>query len=245
MKLIDIQGAAPYLPGTPHEIFSGCGRRRCILPLRTPLRIPQPPGKSLGRTPATRLLSRTWIILLKSSIYGLLVVAAASSGAKADDWFAEDKESWPATEYRKVENDFGAWLFVTPDLDWPERWSTPRSHIPHFRQADSLRVGDELAVLIFIINPATDEENQLSVVCDLRIIRPNLSLSVDEQDLSCLSGDAVENSEAIYLSPIYVRFIGDDDDPLGEWIIEVRITDKLRNISLELRKRLILEASSQ
>jgi|GEM_PF-6563710 len=36
----------------------------------------------------------------------------------AFNYLGPDLSSWPQNESRKVEADFGAWLLVTPDLDW-------------------------------------------------------------------------------------------------------------------------------
>ena len=81
--------------------------------------------------------------------YYMLIFLFLSSGSFAEEYLGKDLSSWPQTEARKVQNDFAAWLLVTPNLDWQKRWDIPPDTIPYFDEASEVRIGEQLVILTF------------------------------------------------------------------------------------------------
>jgi hypothetical protein len=127
---------------------------------------------------ATRALIATVLVTIP-------VLASAGDSA----WLGPDRQQWPDTEFRKTKNDFAAMLLVTPDTDWDRKWNTPPDTIPRFREAKTVKIGQELVILTFFVNPKTDQNRTAHVRCSIRVARPNKTLAVNERDLSCLEGE--------------------------------------------------------
>ena len=164
--------------------------------------------------------------------YLLLLVLLAIPHAHAGEYFGKDLSSWPQTEARKTKNDFAAWLLVTPNLDWQQRWDTPPDTIPHFDEANEVHVGEKLVVLTFFANPGTTANGHSFVKCSLKVTRPDGSLSVPEQLFDCLNGVLQGNPRNIRLSPAAIEFTAEPTDPLGVWVVAVTLEDTVRNVTL-------------
>jgi hypothetical protein len=178
--------------------------------------------------------------ILRLFLFSLLLIASAAS-AESGKWLGPDRSTWPNTEYRQTKSDFGGWLLITSDLDWQQKWNTPPDAVPYFNEAKSVKVGEQLVILTFFVNPKTDQGNRASVRCDIKVTRPDKSTSVYQQGIPCLSGELIGNPNHIRLSPAVIHFLGEKKDPLGNWVVEVVITDVKRNISLNLKTSFLLE----
>ena len=174
--------------------------------------------------------------------YILLLLISLNAAAADGQYFGRDKSKWTNTEYRKTKNDFAAWLMVTPDIDWKSKWDTPPDTVPYFNEADKLKVGEQVAILTFFVNPKTDRNKQANVVCSLKVTRPDSSVSAEQDNIPCLVGELKGNPNYIRLSPAVIQFTGEDSDLLGVYTVAVGVTDVLRKTTLNLVSRFTLEA---
>lgn len=175
----------------------------------------------------------------------LCAVVWLSFNAYGNDsaWLGPDRSKWPDTEFRKIKNDFGAVLLVTPDTDWRQKWNTPPDTIPRFREAKTVKLGEQLVILTFFVNPKTDAERNVNVVCGIKVTRPNKTISVNERNIPCMRGPLTGNPDYIRLSPAVIQFIGERTDPLGKWLVEVDIEDVNRKTILHLQTHFTLIGS--
>ncbi len=155
--------------------------------------------------------------------------------SQAEEYLGPDLSSWPQTDARKVQNDFAAWLLVTPNIDWQQRWETPPDTIPYFDEAKGVHVGERLVILTFFTNPGVDDSRRSLIKCSLKVTRPDGSPSVPEQHFNCLDGEMVGNPRHIRLSPAIIQFTAEPNDPLGIWLVEVTLEDTVRNVTLSLK----------
>ena len=179
---------------------------------------------------------------MKIAILLSLMFVSQNIGAFEGQYFGSDKSTWTNTEFRKTKNDCAAWLMVTPDLDWQGKWDTPPDTVPHFNEADKLKVGERVVILTFFVNPQTDEDKQAHVIYSLKVIRPNSSVSAEQKSIPCLVGELKGNPNYIRMSPAVIQFTGEETDPLGEYIVEVSVSDVLRQVTLNLVSKFTLEA---
>lgn len=105
-------------------------------------------------------------------------------------------------------------------------------------------MGEELVILTFFVNPKPDDDDNANVLCSIKATRPNDTVSVDEKNIPCMKGRVSENPDNIHLSPAIINFVGEKNDPLGKWLIEVEIQDVNRNTTLQLKTHFILKAGS-
>jgi len=166
--------------------------------------------------------------------YFVLLLMFIFLNAHAEEYLGRDMASWPQTDARKVKDDFAAWLLVTPNMDWQEKWDTPPDTIPYFDEAKEVQVGDQLAVLTFFANPGIDESGHAVVRCSLKVTRPDGTLSVPKQDFDCMNGALRGEPRNIRLSPAVIQFTAEPSDVKGIWKVDVVLEDTVREVTLDL-----------
>ena len=179
-----------------------------------------------------------------NKLSSIVLIIASFQAIGADNvWLGPDRSKWADTEFRKTENDFTGLLLVTPDTDWERKWNTPPDTIPYFREAESVKVGEELVILTFFVNPKPDDGGNAHVLCSIKATRPNGTVPIDEKNIPCMKSQVSSNPDNIHLSPAIINFVGEKNDPLGKWLIEVEIQDVNRNTTLQLKTHFILKAA--
>jgi hypothetical protein len=102
-------------------------------------------------------------------------------------------------------------------------------------------VGGKATILIFIVNPKLNAQGEVDIRCGLRIIRPDGGTSIDEKNVVCLGGKLQGDPRSVRLAAPVITFIGEPQDPLGEWRIEISVKDALRDTTLPLRASFSLQ----
>ena len=164
-----------------------------------------------------------------------LLLLGAAAFAQDSAWKDEDGNPVPESESRKSQDGFSGMLLVTPDQDWQEKWETPESHIPRFTEAERVSVGGVLTIMIFFSNPLEDQSGSARVQCDLRVIRPDRTYSVDLNGAECFSGSLAGRPHNVRLSGVLLQFVAEPTDLPGTWTTEVRLTDVVRDVHLDMR----------
>lgn len=170
-------------------------------------------------------------------LYSILVAAALAVPhvTQQGTWRGDDGKPSPNTESRKSIRGFGGWLLVTPDQDWREKWSTPSGTVPRFNEAHAVQRGGKLTVLIFLANPALTAAGEADVTCDLEVVRPTGTHSIQDHDVMCLKGELHGAASSVYLAAPALAFTGEAADPLGEWLVRVTLKDNVRHVSMSLK----------
>ncbi len=112
---------------------------------------------------------------------------------------------------------------------------TPPETTPGFTQADEVHPGGELFLLTFLSNPQLDENRVPKVHCDLRMLRPDGSTSIDERDVPCCTAALPGPPTLLYMTNLHLKFVAEASDPKGTWTAQVVVRDLLRNVSLPLQ----------
>ena len=155
-------------------------------------------------------------------------------------WKNQDGTAIEQRENQQSKEGFGGLLLVTPDKDWLKKWVTPPEHVPRFTTTREASIGDELNILSFFANPMLDDERQFKILCDIRVIRPDDSISINESDIPCAVGTLETSPMSVFMTQASIMFIGEPNDPLGEWTIEVTLTDANRGVTLPLKTSFML-----
>jgi hypothetical protein len=172
---------------------------------------------------------------MKYFVTAVIVLLASTTSAKVGFWKDEVGRAIPETEARKSKNDFAGWLLVTPDEDWQAKWNTPSHTVPTFKEAKDVSRGKKLFVLIFFSNPKLDAAGIADVRCDLRVTRPDRSVSIDQKEATCFKGPIMGSPYNLYLSAPAIVFVGEPADPTGAWSVDVVLRDNTRHTELSLR----------
>jgi hypothetical protein len=172
---------------------------------------------------------------MKHIVTAVILLLASTTSANVGFWKDEMGRAIPETGARQSKDGFAGWLLVTPDEDWQAKWNTPPHTVPTFKEAREVNRGKKLFVLIFFSNPKLDAAGMADVQCDLRVIRPDRSLSIDQKGATCYKGPIMDSPYNLYLSAPAIAFIGESADPSGVWNVEVTLRDNARNTELSLR----------
>ena len=126
-------------------------------------------------------------------------------------------------------------MLVTPDSDWQAKWATPADTAPHFREANAVARDGQVFVLIFIANPGFSGSGGADVTCDLAVVRPDGSYSVNQPNAECLRTNLQGPANHVYLAAPVIGFVGASSDPLGAWVIRVVLRDNVRKTNVSLK----------
>ena len=159
---------------------------------------------------------------------------------EAGIWTDADGNPSPEVESQKVIDGFSGMLLVTSDSDWEEKWNTPVEHAPSFATTETVEVGGTVTTLIFFANPLVDDSGTAHIVCDIRVIRPDGSCSIDAKGVDCYSGPVEGDQFNVRLAGPVLGFLGEPSDQLGEYITEVTLVYSVRQVRLNLRTRFTL-----
>ena len=176
-------------------------------------------------------------MIQKISLIAILYVSMLSIAIATDEggWVDRDGNPVPDSEDMKSAGGFGGWLVVTPDADWEAEWNTPSEHSPNFKTVEEVRVGEVLAILPLFINPKLDSNGFARVHCNIRIVRPDQTISMDETNLNCFTYKLTTDPRSVWLSALIPKFIGEPGDPKGKWFVELVLRDMVRNITIPLK----------
>lgn len=174
---------------------------------------------------------------MKQLFTTLLLAALVAGSAHADEvtWRGPNGEPASDTDSRKSANGFGGWVASTSDADWLDRWEHPASGTPSFTESKSVRRGEKLTILIFVLNAAPDAQNVVNVRCDLRVTRPDGSRPVDAADVTCLQGEIKGPPGGIRIAGPIINFVGEPTDQIGTWTVDVSLKDAVRDTTLALK----------
>lgn len=156
---------------------------------------------------------------------------------------AEDDSSWlladgtpaPNTDSQKSIKGFGGWLLVTPDKDWEKKWNTPVENTPSFSVAKEVEIGEELTILPFFVNPKLNDDKLVNILCDISVQKPDGSFSFDERGIPCATGIYEGDVNSVLLANTVVKYVGEEGDAFGEWVVRFKFTDAIRNVSVPLK----------
>jgi hypothetical protein len=181
-----------------------------------------------------------YIYILLLTVLSSVSYANFESNVSREGWVTKDGKPVPNSDNMKSIKGFGGWLIITPDKDWAEKWETPSHTTPTFSEANEVEYGQQLTILKFFINPLVDKQGNVNITCGIKITRPDNTVSIDNQNIECISGSFIDNPRSVYLSPVVIKYSGDAGDPPGEWLVEVSLTDKNRSANVPLKSKFTL-----
>lgn len=138
-----------------------------------------------------------------------------------------------------MKDGFGAMVVITPDSRWKSRRGALLHEMPKPARLNSLRVGGKVWALIFLTNPLPDTAGGVNVTCDVRTVRPNGRVTLHREVCALRRKDAGRKSH-IYLSEFVVTMLGEEKDPLGEWVLEIVVRDRNRGVEVPIVGRYTL-----
>jgi len=144
------------------------------------------------------------------------------------------------TDTVRTVNGFSALIFATMDKDWEQKWNTPSEQPFHVTSVSSLRVGEQLALLLLFANPKPDKNENIDVTYDLKITRPNNKVTEQKNLVAGKFRVKDKNLRNIFMAEQLTGFLGEATDPLGEWVFEFQVRDNIRGTVVPLKLKLTL-----
>ncbi len=175
------------------------------------------------------------------TLFASLLLMALAVPVVAQEWIDRSGQPVPQSSSIQSRNGFGGALLVTPDLDWAEKWNTPREVTPHFSRAETVRVGEPVTVLVFFGNPAADRGGRVHVSATIALLRPDGSAEIAEKPLNCFDHAGVDVLESIRLCESHLQLTPTAEDPKGTWAVRVRLTDENRQSTVVLEEQFVVQ----
>lgn len=157
-------------------------------------------------------------------------------------WGGIDGKPMPETPARKAKNGFGVSISVTADPDWQAKWETPVHVRPNFTIADTVRTGESLTVLTFVVNPKPDLNNNIKVVSHVQVMRPDGRYSLNQSGMPCQSGALSGPATNVRMCEAVIQFNADPGDPEGIWKVKVTVRDENRALEIPVEAEFKLVA---
>ena len=140
------------------------------------------------------------------------------------------------SESRKWVRGFGGWLIVTSDQDWKEKWNNPAGGTPVFTEAKDVGLGEKITILTLYKNPQSDQNNRIAISCDIKVTRPDGSISYEMNEIECAKEELVGRRDNVRLTHAIIDYVGELGDPYGLWVVEVTLKDNIAKIVIPLKK---------
>ncbi|MEJ2619569.1 MAG: hypothetical protein P8163_04770 [Candidatus Thiodiazotropha sp.] len=167
----------------------------------------------------------------------LLCVIPTTLFAETEGWRDREGNPTPESDNLKSIDGFSGWLIITPDPDWEAEWNTSPETTPHFSEASEVAYGEKLTFLTFYGNPKVDPSGNIDIRCDIQVIQPDGTASVDMKDIECAVGKLQGNPHYVRLTSAVMNFIGEENDPPGTWTVNINLTDQNRKVSVPLTSK--------
>ncbi|WP_444919116.1 hypothetical protein [Microbulbifer sp. JMSA003] len=175
---------------------------------------------------------------MRNIIALFLILVSITARSENVGWRNADGSPAPNTDSMKSIDGFGGWLLVTPDADWEQKWNTPSENVPHFNEAHDVSYGQELTILIFFTNPKPNEQGLMNITCDIKVQRPDGSLSINADNVPCAVGwQMPPNPYSLLLTQAVIKYVGESDDLPGEWKVSVNLVDQNSGIMVPLKTK--------
>jgi hypothetical protein len=147
----------------------------------------------------------------------------------------------PAASAVQSAQGFGAQLVITAQSDWQAQWNSSTDAFPDFPAASRVALGGRLHILTFFTDPQLGLGDRADVRCDLQVLRPDGSFSVNQRDLVCYDGLIGSKPGQVYLAAPTMTFTAEASDQRGEWTVRVFLRDRPRGVELPLEARLTFQ----
>lgn len=167
--------------------------------------------------------------------FAALVLLLPVNGLAQSHWRNADGTPMAQRSASGSARGFSASLVVTDNPRWRAIWEATTDDQPRLDAAQEVRNGGELFIVAFLSNPQPGADGSSNVRCDVRVLRPDGSASMDQRDLPCFQGRPGADPGLIYLSSEGVRFLAEAADPRGTWTVKITLTDANRGVALPLQ----------
>ena len=169
---------------------------------------------------------------MKYLFFLILLVKFISTPALS--WVDHQGKTYPNSDDRKDISGFGAYLVVTPDQKWREKWETAPNETPALETADKVKYGQTLSIILFFANPLLNSSGEIKLSCDVQVKRPNGTFSINQKNIDCGVGK-LQGAVTNIRTSLSLQFNGEPKDPPGKWMVSISISDNIRKVSIPLK----------
>ncbi len=164
-----------------------------------------------------------------------LAVVPVASGEEEWAWRenGQDGAQKAVADNIKSEKGFGAQLLITDDKDYLEKWKTPTDGF-YLHTVNSAVRGQPVFILIIFANPGVDEKGLCDINVDIKITRPDGTVSSDTKDSDCWRNMPPPPIGNIQLGKTSIGIVIEEKDPAGRWKVEAVVKDGIKNAAVRL-----------
>jgi hypothetical protein len=167
------------------------------------------------------------IILTCSAIF-------ISGSAYAANWVDKSGKPIPDSPSLKSSKNFIARLILTdnePKLF--KNWNTPSKEV-FTPTTNTIEKGKILSAFIIFGGCATDSQDNCDLVVQFKIFQPDGKVYADLPLMEVWSGKPIPPDKTLGLSVGYLRVIIEPDEPLGQYKVDAKVTDRRGRDSVKL-----------
>jgi hypothetical protein len=168
----------------------------------------------------------------------LVVLLLFCSGLASAQWKKGD-ERVADTADRKDVNGFGGYLFIVENpMAFIEEWKKPET--PKLTPATTVKRGVLVGAFVFFAGCKPDAQGVCNAEVDYAVYKPDGSLYA-ERKAQPLWKEKAPPGTNIQLSNAILGIRGEENDPLGEYVVKAKVSDLNAKISFELETKFRLQ----
>jgi hypothetical protein len=162
------------------------------------------------------------------------------SDQSAGHWL-EDAKKAPQNAWMKSDHGFGATLLFT---DKPQQlmdnWAKPTAGV-ETPEAKTAPRGRPCGIFIVFAGCGAGKEGLADVVADLKVIAPGGKVYGEHKDVEVWQKKASPEGKQLQLSVGYMGLVIEPNDPAGEYEVRATVRDRVKGITLELKREFSVE----
>jgi hypothetical protein len=138
----------------------------------------------------------------------------------------------PDSDNMKSKDGFGVQMWVIDDEAFFEDWKKPAP--PKLPITKTVKRNETVYIIFPFINPGHDDASQANVSADMTILAPNGETYGEFTDIEIWQDVYNTPQNNIQLGVSHLGLVIEDNDLLGTYIIEAKVTDKIKHVTLNL-----------
>jgi hypothetical protein len=170
----------------------------------------------------------------------LLLALIAATPAAAQDGWQNGGDGPPAPGSQAAQDGFGVMALTTDDSErFFREWNGPTP--PTLPTTDRVTRGHPIRLMLIFCGCGAGADGNCNATADFVTLRPDGSTFEEAAGAEVWRGPATIGTN-LYLSPSSWIAQIPPDAPTGNWILRARVTDHVRGITLQVERRVTIEA---
>jgi len=170
-------------------------------------------------------------IVFSLAVFGFFVLGAFA-GDQPEGWHDQNGKMVKNSDNIKMQNGFGAQLWVISNENFFEEWKKPET--PKMNIIKTAIRNKPVFAVIFFASAGVNEKGESDVTFDFLLKNPNGGVYAEQKGMEAWVNKKSAPAGQIQLAIQDVGIVIEDKDPAGKYRFEAVVHDNIKKVSLPL-----------